>query len=79
MQSRLILGLALFLSACASKPPLVVPHFAADDQRVNTAGFVRETTRMNREVGDTIYTLMISCCEVTLLVKWDQTEDGHQV
>ncbi|MHC5066614.1 MAG: hypothetical protein ACYTG5_21870 [Planctomycetota bacterium] len=49
----------IFGSACSSGPELLVPHFAADDERVSTAGFVRETTRIDREMGETTYTLMI--------------------
>lgn len=50
---------SLGLLGCSVGPPLRVPHFRADDARVNTAGFVRETTRITRKVGDTKYTLMI--------------------
>ncbi len=39
--------------------PLVVPHFAAEDPRVGTAGFVRETTRVNETRGETTFTLMV--------------------
>lgn len=47
--------------AARSEPnvPLVVPHFAADDERVGTAGFVRFTTRESVEREGTTYTLMI--------------------
>jgi hypothetical protein len=38
---------------------LTVPHFAVDDPRVNTAGFVAQTTRINRDVDGTTFTLMI--------------------
>lgn len=40
-------------------PTLAVPRFEADDPRVNTAGFVGQTTRMSRVVDETTYTLMI--------------------
>ena len=41
------------------RPRLDVPHFRKDDARVSTAGFFGHTTRINRTVGDTTYTLMI--------------------
>ena len=37
---------------------LTVPHFSADDPAVGTAGFVGRTTRLQREVDGTTYTLM---------------------
>lgn len=43
----------------AEAPALTVPRFAHDDPRVNTAGFVGQTTRMSRIVDGTTYTLMI--------------------
>ena len=38
---------------------MIVPHFAAGDPRVNTAGFVGQTTRIDRTLGDDTFTLMI--------------------
>jgi len=40
-------------------PTLTVPRFEADDPRVDTPGFVGQTTRMSRVVDETTYTLMI--------------------
>lgn len=39
-------------------PDAEVPVFAADDERVNTAGFVGETLRLHRERDGVRYTLM---------------------
>ena len=62
--------LALTLVACggpsapSSVPPaqagetLLVPQFAVDDPLVGTAGFVARTTRINRPIDGTTFTLM---------------------
>lgn len=45
--------------ASTAPRPLVVPRFAEDDARVNTAGFVGLTTQVDRESGGTTHTLMV--------------------
>lgn len=45
-------------AATAPGPDAAIPVFAADDPRVNTGGFVRETLRLHEERDDTRYTLM---------------------
>ncbi len=59
MLSPRLLALLLLSSACSTGPELLVPQFTAEDERVGTAGFVRETTRINRDLDGVTYTLMI--------------------
>ncbi len=56
----------LLIAACASSdgastrrgPDAAVPMFAADDERVNTAGFISETLRLHEERDGVRHTLM---------------------
>lgn len=57
--------LLVLLGSCAAGdarsrpgPEAVIPHFAADDARVNTGGFVAHTLRLHRDQDDVRYTLM---------------------
>ncbi|MEM8709305.1 MAG: hypothetical protein AAGG01_00020 [Planctomycetota bacterium] len=45
-------------AATIAGPDAIVPRFSADDPRVQTAGFVGKTLRLNQEVDETTYTLM---------------------
>ena len=54
-----LLRAVLFTGVYTSPGPKVeIPHFAAGDPRVNTAGFVRETMRLQVVRGDQTHTLM---------------------
>jgi hypothetical protein len=55
-----------------------VPRFRADDPRIGTAGFVSQTTRIDRAVDGTTYTLMIFAVgdAVTLGAMVNGTFDG---
>ncbi len=54
----LLLTLGCATSQVRNGPVAHVPVFAADDPRVETAGFVRETLRLTRTIDGTDYTLM---------------------
>jgi len=65
--ARLFAALPLILAACTSSaapastqpgPDAPIPVFAADDARVNTAGFVAETLRLHLDGDGVRYTLM---------------------
>jgi len=52
-------GASVERTAPVDAPILSVPHFEADDPRIETAGFVGLTTRVSREASGTTHTLMI--------------------